>query len=347
MAVKALAWLTVLEPGPVFCVHEIVHNRAVADRFRRLGVCFVDRVEDVSPGATVMLSAHGSAPSDVIHAAGRSAFLVDAVCPLVTKVHHEIRSRTAKGMHVLYLGHAGHDETLGALGVAPHGVELVETEADVRRSARRLPRDRQVALLAQTTLDAASWDAAVAAVREEHGAVWTPSRADLCYATTNRQAAVAAVAPRCDTIVVVGSATSSNTAALVEVARRSGCPHAVRVDGPDDLPDSLGEVVAVTAGASAPEDAVRAVVDALGVGPDAIEHVAGEDESVYFPLPVILRRRIAQARADRTLPWVLHAAADEDRHTSAASLLSVVEEVRSPVSVSGGRRGRCSSGGRR
>lgn len=311
MAVKALAWLVLRERGgPVYCFHHVVHNHAVVARFERLGVVFVDDVAEVPAGAPLLLSAHGSAPE----VRERATVTVDAVCPLVTKVHREIRTRAAAGDHVLYVGHPGHDEATGALGVAPAATTLVPSPADLPD-----PDGRPVAVLAQTTLAVDDWQAVVEAARARYGEVWTAPRDDVCYATTNRQGALRAVAPGCDAVVVVGSASSANTAALARVASAAGVSVVLRVDGPDDLPPDLRVgTVAVTAGASAPDSSVRAVVRSLG---GAVERAAVAAEEAYFPPPPALRRLLAGE------PWAA-ALLERDRSLSADELLSIVEGAR-------------------
>jgi 4-hydroxy-3-methylbut-2-enyl diphosphate reductase len=290
MAIKALVWMVRVFEPPVYCYHEIVHNRLVVERFRAQGVEFVDSVDDVPPGAPLMLSAHGSAPAVVAAARAHGRFVVNAVCPLVTKVHHEAKVRAQKGYTILYVGHAGHDEAEGTLAVAPDAMRLVEHEADLDRILPEVA-DRPVAVLAQTTLALHDWEGVVERTRAEHPDLWTAARGDLCFATTNRQAALRVVAERAEAIVVIGSANSSNTLALVEVARTAGCPRVVRVDGPDELDAAqLGgaRVVGVTAGASAPDDLVRSVVARLDPA-DGIEPVFVTDEDEYFPPPRELR----------------------------------------------------------
>lgn len=293
MAIKALGWmLRVFEP-PVYCYHEIVHNRLVVDRFRRLGVVFVDDVAEVPAGAPVMLSAHGSAPAVVSAARANGGVVVDAVCPLVTKVHHEVKVRAGKGYTVVYAGHEGHDEAVGTMAVAPGAVTLVETEADV--AALDLAGDAAVAFLAQTTLSVDEWSGVRDAAAARFPGMWMPERSDLCFATTNRQSALKAIAAGADAVVVIGSANSSNTRALERVARTL-CPVVVRVNGPDEVPADLAGTVGLTAGASAPEDLVQAVVDRLApAGGVEVVHVTDEDE--YFPPPRELRDLVRAAVA--------------------------------------------------
>jgi 4-hydroxy-3-methylbut-2-en-1-yl diphosphate reductase len=291
MAIKALAWMVRIFEPPVYCYHEIVHNRLVVDRFRRLGVVFVDDLDDVPAGAPLMLSAHGSAPEVVAAAQKHDRFVVNAVCPLVTKVHHEAKVRAAKGYTILYVGHAGHDEAVGTLAVAPDAMRLVEHDTDLGAAIATVEDPERVALLAQTTLALHDWAGIMDQARERFPALWTATRDDLCFATTNRQAALRVVAARADAMVVIGSANSSNTLALVKVAADAGCNRVLRVDGPDELDvTALGDarIVGVTAGASAPEDVVRAVVDQLAPT-DGVEPVFVTDEAEYFPPPRELR----------------------------------------------------------
>src|SRR6476469_7926100 len=208
MAIKALAWMVRVFEPPVYCYHEIVHNRIVVDRFERLGVVFVDDVDEVPEGAPLMLSAHGSAPEVVAAARTNNRFVVNAVCPLVTKVHHEAKVRAGKGFTVLYVGHEGHDEATGTLAVAPEAMRLVEREEDLDAVLATVPDPSQVALLAQTTLSVNDWQGIMARAREHFPDLWTATRNDLCFATTNRQAALRAIAARADTIVVIGRANS-------------------------------------------------------------------------------------------------------------------------------------------
>src|SRR3954447_12878767 len=260
MAIKALAWMVRIFEPPVYCYHEIVHNRLVVDRFRALGVIFVDDVAEVPAGAPLMLSARGS-PAEVVEAArAHGGVVVDAVCPLVTKVHHEVKVRAGKGYSIVYVGHEGHDEAVGTMAVAPEAIHLVQTDADVDE----LPDPGgPVALLAQSTLSHQDWSGILEATRQRFPDVWMPGRSDLCFATTNRQSALMEIAARADAIVVIGSANSSNTVALEKVAASGGRAEVYRVNRADELPEGLTGVVGVTAGASAPEELVREVVDRL------------------------------------------------------------------------------------
>jgi 4-hydroxy-3-methylbut-2-en-1-yl diphosphate reductase len=294
MAIKALAWMVRVFEPPVYCYHEIVHNRLVVDRFREQGVIFVDDVNDVPAGAPLMLSAHGSAPDVVEASRANNRYVVNAVCPLVTKVHHEAKVRARKGFTILYVGHAGHDEAVGTLAVAPDSMRLVERDADLDAAAASVADPTRVAVLAQTTLAQNEWAGVVERTRQRFPEVWTASRNDLCFATTNRQDALTDIAKRADAVVVIGSANSSNTIALTKVALEAGCPIVLRVDGPEELDGGAvldARVVGVTAGASAPEELVDAVIARLAPR-DGVEVVRVTDEDEYFPPPRELRELI-------------------------------------------------------
>jgi 4-hydroxy-3-methylbut-2-en-1-yl diphosphate reductase len=323
MAIKALAWMIRVFQPPVYCYHEIVHNRLVVDRFRRLGVVFVDDVDDVPAGAPLMLSAHGSAPEVVAAARRTGGFVVDAVCPLVTKVHHEVKVRAGKGYSIVYVGHEGHDEAVGTMAVAPDSIHLVESEEDV---AGVDAGGRPVALLAQTTLSHQDWAGVLAAARERFPDLWMPGRSDLCFATTNRQTALMEIASRSDALVVLGSANSSNTVALEKVARAAGCPRVYRVNGAHELPGDLAGTVGVTAGASAPEDLVRDVIARLAPA-QGVEEVRVTEEDEYFPQPRELRDLLAgiDAVVSLTLGGPPHSAAlADDRQLAASDVLEAL-----------------------
>lgn len=288
MAIKALTWMVRVFEPPVYCYHEIVHNEWVVRTFEEAGVVFVDDIAEVPPGAPVMLSAHGSAPQVVEEAAARAAVVIDAVCPLVTKVHHEVKRMAERGADIIYIGHEGHDEAVGTMAVAPEAITLVEPESGLGG----IEVDGSVALLAQTTLGVYEWQSILDEAAERFPGLWTPRRGDLCYATTNRQSAVQRLARDCDLILVVGSENSSNTQALVRVASEAGTV-ARRIDGAGDIEDSWLEgvtVVGVTAGASAPDHLVTEVIDRLGAD---VEVVSVTDEDEYFPLPPQLRSFVA------------------------------------------------------
>src|SRR5262249_1302473 len=210
------------------------------------------------------------------------------------KVHHEAKVRADKGYTVLYVGHAGHDEAIGTLAVAPDAMELVEHEEDLDRVLPDVEDSSKVALLAQTTLSMHDWEGIMERTREQFPELWTATRNDLCFATTNRQAALTAIASRADAVVVIGSANSSNTIALTKVARSAGCPRVLPAAGPDELDvDELDDarVVGVTAGASAPGDLVQAVIAELDPT-EGVEPVYVTDEDEYFPPPRELRELV-------------------------------------------------------
>jgi 4-hydroxy-3-methylbut-2-enyl diphosphate reductase len=293
MAIKALSWMVRAFEPPVYCYHEIVHNQLVVRRFEQLGVVFVDDIADVPEGRPIMLSAHGSAPEVVAGARARGSIVVNAVCPLVTKVHHEVKRRAGEGYRIVYVGHAGHEEAVGTMAVAPDAIDLVETPADVAALA---DPGQPVALLAQTTLSHREWGAVADSVRERFPELWEPGRSDLCFATTNRQSALMAIAPKCDAIVVIGSDNSSNTRALERLAGEAGCPRVLRVNTAAELPDDLEGVVGVTAGASAPDELVDAVLARLDPV-HGVEEVRTTDEDEYFPPPRELRELLAAIQA--------------------------------------------------
>jgi 4-hydroxy-3-methylbut-2-enyl diphosphate reductase len=311
MAIKALAWMVRVHEPPVYCYHEIVHNRLVVDRFRELGVVFVDDVADVPEGAPLMLSAHGTAPEVVEAARARGGVVVDAVCPLVTKVHHEVKVRAGKGYTVLYIGHEGHDEAVGTMAVAPESVRLVESVDDV--DGLDLDTDTPVALLAQTTLAMQDWAGVKDRAQERFPELWMPGRSDLCFATTNRQTALRAIADKAEAVIVIGSENSSNTVALEKTARAAGCARVHRVNSAAEVPGDLSGIVGVTAGASAPEELIEAVLARLAPR-EGVEEVQVTDEDEYFPPPRELRSLLAEkGRAD---------ALADDRSVSASDVLA-------------------------
>ncbi len=320
MAIKALSWMVRAFEPPVYCYHEIVHNKLVVDRFEELGVVFVDDIAEVPVGRPIMLSAHGSAPEVVTAARERGSYVVDAVCPLVTKVHHEVKVRAKKGYRVIYVGHEGHEEAVGTMAVAPDAISRVESIEEVAA----LPDfDEPTALLAQTTLSHRDWGAVADAAKERFPDLWQPGRSDLCFATTNRQSALMSIAERCDAVVVIGSANSSNTNALAKLATEAGCAQVFRVNGPDELPSGLSGTVGVTAGASAPEEVVAAVIDFLS--PVAgVEEISITDEDEYFPPPRNLRELLAAVDIVATLGLggpVTDRPELNDRHIGASDVL--------------------------
>ncbi len=322
MAIKALAWMVRLFDPPVYCYHEIVHNQTVVERFTTLGVVFVDDVEEVPPGSPLMLSAHGSAPEVVAGAKERGGVVVNAVCPLVTKVHHEVKVRARKGYTIVYVGHEGHEEAVGTTAVAPESVRLVETEAAIDTMP---DPDTPVALLAQTTLSHHEWSGIMERAKDRFPDLWMPGRSDLCFATTNRQEALRTISARSDAVVVIGSANSSNTVALEKTARVAGCPRVYRVNRAEELPDDVEGTVGVTAGASAPEELVRAVVERLDPE-EGVETVDVTDEDEYFPPPPELRDLLGVVAAAATLAVAGPADATlfEDRAVAASAVLDAL-----------------------
>jgi 4-hydroxy-3-methylbut-2-enyl diphosphate reductase len=325
MAIKALAWMVRAFEPPVYCYHEIVHNQLVVDRFRDLGVVFVDDIAEVPAGRPIMLSAHGSAPEVVAAAKAKGSYVVNAVCPLVTKVHHEVKVRAGKGYRIVYVGHEGHEEAVGTMAVAPDAIDLVESveEVDALGSSAG---SQPVALLAQTTLSHRDWSAIAERAAERFPDLWRPGRSDLCFATTNRQSALAEIAPRCDAVVVIGSANSSNTRALEKLARESGCDRVYRVNGADELPSDLSGVVGVTAGASAPEQLVDAVIARLSPR-EGVEEVRITDEDEYFPPPRELRDMLAGVDVLATFAFggsVPERPTLNDRHLAASDVLAML-----------------------
>jgi 4-hydroxy-3-methylbut-2-en-1-yl diphosphate reductase len=276
---------------PVYVRKQIVHNTRVVGDLERHGAVFVDELDQVPDGATVVFSAHGVSPAVREEAARRGLAVIDATCPLVSKVHAEARRFAADGYTVALIGHAGHEEVEGTLGEAPDSTVLVQTAADV---AALRPRDRErVAYLMQTTLSVDEAAEVAGALRERFPAVRAPGSDDICYATTNRQAAVRAVAARSDLVLVAGSRNSSNSVRLVETCERAGTP-AYLIDGSEDIQlDWLAGVstIGLTAGASAPPAVVAEIISALsGLGPLAVQEKVTTTESIRFGLPKEVRQ---------------------------------------------------------
>jgi len=282
----------------------------------------VGRPEDAPQNSAVLLSAHGSAPGTDVRAS-RARIVVDAACPLVSKVHREMRVRSRSGDAVVYVGHRGHDETEGAIAHASGRVHVIERADDVDELP--LSADRRVTVLAQTTVAFADWERVVDRVRGRFASTWTPPRQDICFATTNRQDAVRALAGECDAIIVVGSQLSSNTAALVATARAAGIRDVYRVLTAEELPRVPHDRVGIIAGASTPGMAVEHVVAALE--PRSIRTLRTVDEDHYFPLAPAVRRQIEAAIAIGTLPEELVVAYRDDRQTSSDALLDLVDRM--------------------
>ncbi len=296
MAIKALTWMTRIFDGPVYCYHEIVHNEWVVKAFEGVGVVFVDDISEVPEGAPVMLSAHGSAPEVIAAAGDRAAVVIDAVCPLVTKVHHEVKRMARDGYDIIYVGHEGHDEAVGTVAEAPGSIRLVDPEHGLGEFRPADPD--KVALLAQTTLGVHEWMSVMDDAQVRFPELQMSRKSDLCYATTNRQEAVKQLTEVCDLVLVVGSHNSSNTQALVRVAREEGV-NSHRIDSAGDIEESWLDGVAtvgLTAGASAPDHLVREVVDRLAPS-QGFELWSTIEEQEYFPLPPQLRAFVTTLQA--------------------------------------------------
>src|SRR5438270_7531425 len=273
--------------APVYVRHEIVHNRFVVDRLRDLGAVFVDELDEVPDDRLVVFSAHGVPKSVPAAAQARNLVYVDATCPLVSKVHRQAERLIEDGRHILFIGHAGHPEGIGTFGQVPSGsITLVETVEDAEAIAVAAPEN--LAFLTQTTLSVDDTAAIVDALTRRFPAIRTPRSEDICYATSNRQAAVKAIAGKCDRLLVIGAPNSSNSLRLAEVAERLGVPARLIERAADIDWDWLGQpaVVGLTAGASAPEVLVNEVLDALRYRFEVAEEVADHSpERMIFKLP--------------------------------------------------------------
>jgi 4-hydroxy-3-methylbut-2-enyl diphosphate reductase len=273
--------------APVYVRHEIVHNRFVVERLKGIGAIFVDELDEVPDDRPVVFSAHGVPKSVPAAAQDRGLTYVDATCPLVSKVHRQAQRLIEEGRHILFIGHAGHPEVNGTFGQVPPGsITLVETVDDV--ADLDVPESASLAFLTQTTLSVDDTAAIVHALKARFPSIRAPRSEDICYATSNRQAAVKAIAPECDRLLVIGAPNSSNSLRLAEVAERLGVP-ARLIERANDIDwDWLGKPgsVGITAGASAPEVLVREVVDALRTRFDVTEEEAGHiPERMVFKLP--------------------------------------------------------------
>lgn len=279
--------------APVYVRHEIVHNKFVVDGLRAKGAVFVDELDEVPLDRPVIFSAHGVPKSVPAAAAAREMVYVDATCPLVSKVHIEAERHHEAGLQIVMIGHAGHPETIGTMGQLPHGeVLLVETPEDVAVLAVRDPH--KLAYVTQTTLSVDDTTEVVRALQARFPAIVGPHKEDICYATTNRQEAVKAMAPRCDAILVVGAPNSSNSRRLVEVGTRAGCAYAQLVQRAENIDWRALEGISsigITAGASAPDVLITEVIDAFRDRFDVtIEQVVTAEEHVEFKEPRILRQ---------------------------------------------------------
>jgi 4-hydroxy-3-methylbut-2-enyl diphosphate reductase len=272
--------------APIYVRHEIVHNTFVVNDLKAQGAIFIEDLAEVPPGATLVFSAHGVSKAVQDEAKRRGFHIFDATCPLVTKVHIEVAKLAKEGYEFIMIGHKGHPEVEGTMGQLDHGIHLVETVADVANV--RPSQTERLAVVTQTTLSVDDAAEITAAVKARFPGVRQPKQQDICYATQNRQDAVKMMARQVDVVIVVGSPTSSNSNRLAELARKLGVP-AYMVDGIGDLkPEWLEgkERVGVTAGASAPEVLVKAVVRKIrSLGAVAVRKMDGIEETVKFPLP--------------------------------------------------------------
>jgi 4-hydroxy-3-methylbut-2-enyl diphosphate reductase len=273
--------------APVYVRHEIVHNRYVVDRLREMGAVFVDELDEVPDDRPVVFSAHGVPKSVPAAAQDRGLTYVDATCPLVSKVHRQAERLIAEGRHIVFVGHAGHPEVIGTFGQVPDGsITLVEAVSDV--SELHVPDSANLAFLTQTTLSVDDTAAIVDALKARFPDIRAPRSEDICYATSNRQAAVKAIAAECDRMLVIGAPNSSNSLRLAEVAERMGVPARLLERASDIDWDWLGQpaTLGLTAGASAPELLVREVVDALRARFEVTEEQADHTpERMIFKLP--------------------------------------------------------------
>jgi 4-hydroxy-3-methylbut-2-enyl diphosphate reductase len=282
---------------PVYVRKEIVHNKHVVQTLQARGAVFVDELDAVPEGATVVFSAHGVAPAVHVEAAERGLKTIDATCPLVSKVHSEARRFAAEDYQILLIGHEGHEEVVGTFGEAPEHITLVQSPAEAAEVALT-PGDKLV-WLSQTTLSVDETMQTVDTLSSRFPQLISPPSDDICYATQNRQSAVKLIAERCDVLVVVGSGNSSNSVRLAEVGLEAGARSSYRVDASDELQDDWFEgalIVGLTSGASVPEELIHGVLDWLAErGYVDVEEVHAAEESLIFSLPPELRRDLKAA----------------------------------------------------
>lgn len=290
MAIQCVEEALKIVGSPLYVYHEIVHNRHVVDRFVERGVVFVDTIDEVPPNQTVIFSAHGVSPEVRASAKSRGCTMIDATCPLVTKVHMEAIRYAKQGYKILLVGHAGHDEVVGTFGEAPDAITIVESAQDVGRLT--FSDDEPMVYLTQTTLSMDDANAIIEAIKKKYPHIKAPPSDDICYATTNRQHAVRRLAVDADLVLVVGSKNSSNSVRLTEISENVGT-RAYLVDDKSEIDHRWFEQVdsvLVTAGASAPEYLVEEIVAEL------VEHYGGQvesadgvEEDMHFELPISLR----------------------------------------------------------
>jgi 4-hydroxy-3-methylbut-2-enyl diphosphate reductase len=302
MAIDVVDQLLDICPGePIYVYHEIVHNKHVVDRFRERGVAFVDDLAEAPEGSIVVFSAHGVSPAIRQLARARGFTAIDATCPLVTKVHAEAIRYARKGFQILLIGHAAHQEVVGTRGEAPQAIQVVESPEDIAHL--HIIDPERLVYLTQTTLSTDDAGVIIAALRRAFPSIKEPPSEDICYATTNRQMAVRAIAPDCDLVLVVGSKNSSNSQRLTEISANAGTPARLIDDKSELRPEWFDGVerVLVTAGASAPEDLVRELIlhliDTFG---GEVEQRDIYNETVEFGLPGTLKELMRRRGIDPT-----------------------------------------------
>ncbi|MBJ7302980.1 MAG: 4-hydroxy-3-methylbut-2-enyl diphosphate reductase [Gemmataceae bacterium] len=290
MAIESLEKALEKFGSPLYVYHEIVHNRPVVERFSKRGVVFVDKIDEIPEGSTVLYSAHGVSPTIRLESQKRNLLAIDATCPLVTKVHKEAVKFASEGYTIILIGHEGHDEVLGTMGEAPQNIVLVQDEESANKL--ELPKDTKVAFLTQTTLSVDEAQAIIDVLKKKFPTIVGPAKDDICYATQNRQEAVKEIVPEVDVVLVLGSQNSSNSMRLSELAITLGKP-AYLIDSVKEIKSEWlinAQKVLITAGASAPEDVVEECVDWLRVNYNAqVENRIIREEHVQFPLPRELR----------------------------------------------------------
>jgi 4-hydroxy-3-methylbut-2-en-1-yl diphosphate reductase len=297
-AVQTVERALELYGAPIYVRKEIVHNKHVVEELRDRGAVFVDSEEEVPEGAIVVFSAHGVAPSVIANAGRRGLQTIDATCPLVTKVHVEAKKFAADGYTIVLVGHAGHEEVEGTMGEAPDRIVLIESVDDV--DDLEVDDPEKMAYISQTTLSVDETRSIISRLRERFPAIIGPRTDDICYATTNRQAAVKELARECDLVLVIGSRNSSNSNRLVEVAREQGCPSHL-IDQLEHVREEWltdKRVVGITSGASAPEQLVQRLVDFFRArGTSDVRELEVVKEDVRFMLPKAIRQAMATASA--------------------------------------------------
>lgn len=290
MAIESLEKALEKFGSPLYVYHEIVHNRPVVERFSKRGVVFVDKIDEIPEGSTVLYSAHGVSPTIRLESQKRKLLAIDATCPLVTKVHKEAVKFASEGYTIILIGHEGHDEVLGTMGEAPQNIVLVQDEESANKL--ELPKDTKVAFLTQTTLSVDEAQSIIDVLKKKFPTIVGPAKDDICYATQNRQEAVKEIVPEVDVVLVLGSQNSSNSMRLSELAITLGKP-AYLIDSVKEIKSEWlinAQRVLITAGASAPEDVVKECVDWLRVNYNAqVENRIIREEHVQFPLPRELR----------------------------------------------------------